>query len=225
MRGTVRRAWAAGAATAILVAGVAACTSDKKDAPKSSVKSDKAVVKACAGGTFTWSGVKQTYRLTGVAEMQLVGQEGAKLTKPVKRVYTPRPSVETEGPAVSPAEVLYSLGKKIGEIESDRTLADVERDADSFTDVNRKAPALDNGTIEVEAAGKFVHFAGVREVTGDFSYSCPGGKTSTGHVRSWTVDIDGDLECDVALGAKTEDYARQAARRSCEEGAPATEKA
>jgi hypothetical protein len=221
MRGMARRTCAAGLAAVTLVAGLAACTGDKdKGKNKSSRKSDKAVVQACANGTFTWSGVKQTDRLTGVAEMQLVGEGGGKLTKRLERVYTPRPSVETDGPSLSPAEVLFSLGKKIGEIESDaRTLAEAD-DTWSFTDVNLAAPALDSGTTEVDGSGKFVLFAGVREVTGDFSYACPGGKTTTGQARQWRLDIDGILECDEAVGAK--DYAREAARRSCEEGSAAT---
>ncbi|MFJ7074988.1 hypothetical protein [Streptomyces sp. NPDC098781] len=227
MRTTTRRTWAAGWAAAAMLAGLAACTGDKqehdKDEPGSSGKSDKAVVKACAGGTFTWSGVEERDRLTGVAEMQLVGKGGGELTKPVKRVYTPRPSVRTQGPAVSSAEVLFSLGKKIGEIDTDaRTLAEVDGDEWAFTDVNVKAPALNDGTSELDGAGKFVHFTGVREVTGDFSYACPGGKTSTGHARSWRVTIDGILDCDDPASDDPEDYALEAARLSCAEGSPAT---
>ncbi|WLW52432.1 hypothetical protein [Streptomyces sp. YU58] len=223
MRGITRRTGAAGLAAVALLAGLTACTGDKgKRDSRSSGKGDKAaVVNACADGTFTWSGVKKTDRLTGVSEVESLGKGGGKLTKKLERVYTPRPSVKATGPAVSSAEVLFSLGKKIGEIETDaRTLAAADGETWSFTDVHVKAPDINDGSTEPDGAGHFVHFAGVREVTGDFSYACPGGRTTTGHARTWQVDITGVLACDESVGDS--DLAVQAARRSCEEGSPAT---
>ncbi|GHE32838.1 hypothetical protein [Streptomyces capitiformicae] len=221
-----RNSAAAGLAAVALVVGLTACTGDEKDEPKSSGKSDKAAVKACADGTFTWTGVKKTEKLTGVSQIESVGAGGGKLTERLERVYTPRPSVETTGPAISSGEVLFSLGKKIGEIQSDaRTLAEAEAEGDtsSFTDVNVKAPDINDGSTEVDGAGEFVEFAGVREVAGDFSYACPDGKTTTGHARTWQIDITGVLQCDEEVDGS--DLALQAARHSCEEGSAATESA
>ncbi|CAM5738956.1 hypothetical protein SALBM311S_11033 [Streptomyces alboniger] len=114
MRGIARRTWAAGLA-AVTLAGLAACTAGDDGGGKA----DKAVVRACADGAFTWSDVTRADRLTGVSEVQPLGDGGGKLTKLMQRVYTPRPSVEIAGPDVATAEVLYSLGREVGEIDSD----------------------------------------------------------------------------------------------------------
>ncbi|KUL30641.1 hypothetical protein [Streptomyces regalis] len=223
MRGTARRTWTAGLATVALAAGLTACTGDAKDESESSGKSDKAVVKACADGTFTWSGVRRTDRLTGVSEAQRVGDDGTMNVK-LERVYTPKPAVRAEGPAVSPAEVLFSLGKRIGEIDSDaRTLAEVSGETYAFTDVHLAAPELDSGLSKVTGPGELVEYAGVREWEGDFRYTCSGGETTTGHARNRTVDIGGALSCQESVDG--DGLALQAALRSCAEGSPAIGKA
>jgi hypothetical protein len=66
MRVRARRIWAAALATAVLTAGAAACTGgDGNGDDKSSGRNDKTSLQACTGGTFTWSGVTKTDRLTG----------------------------------------------------------------------------------------------------------------------------------------------------------------
>ncbi|CAM5738950.1 hypothetical protein SALBM311S_11032 [Streptomyces alboniger] len=75
----------------------------------------------------------------------------------------------------------------------------------------------------MDGSGEFVTYAGVREVSGDFRYSCPGGRTSTGHARNWTVDMQGVLSCDESVGRSA--LALQAARRSCAAGTAATKQA
>ncbi|MDN3026528.1 hypothetical protein [Streptomyces sp. S.PB5] len=223
MRGKARRTWTAGLATVALAAGLAACTGSSGDGGKDGSgdkTSAKPVAKACANGTFTWFDVEKSDRLTGVSDLHPL-PEGVTMTSHMERVYTPRASVKTQGPALSPAEVLFSLGKKIGEIDSDApTLAAAGGDTWAFTDVNGKAPSLDSGIVGGDNAGDFVTYAGVREVTADFQYSCPDGTATTGQARQWTVDIGGVLSCDEAVD--TDDLARQAARRSCEAGAVAT---
>ncbi|NUQ97212.1 MAG: hypothetical protein HOY79_11855 [Streptomyces sp.] len=220
MRGSTRGTWAAGLAGVVLVAGLTGCSGggDGMAAAKSSAP---AVAKACANGTFSWSGVKKTEKLTGFSGVQMLGKGGGPLSGPLTRVYTPRKSVKASGPAVSPAEVLFSLGKKAGAIESDaRTLAE---DTSGFTDVHAKAPSLDGGRTTVEGAGEIVKYRAVREVTGDFSYTCPGGTTAKGHAGSWQDDITGVLDCQESVGHSG--IAREAARHSCEPGSPATRNA
>jgi hypothetical protein len=229
MRGDrARRVWAAGPAAAVLAVGLMGCTGGDDDGDgRSSGRTDETVVQACTGGTFTWSGVTRTDRLTGVSEMQRIGDGGGRLTHRMERVYTPGPSVKTEGPAVSAAEVLYSLGRKIGEIDSDApTLAkDDSGTTYVFADPKAKAPGLDSRVSRVDGSGEFVTYAGVREVTGDFRYSCPDG-TTTGHARNFTVDLQGVLSCDEPLSSGDKDtVALQAARRSCAEGSVAAEQA
>ena len=220
MRGSTRGTWAAGLAGVALVAGLTGCSGggDAKAAAKSSAP---AVAKACADGSFTWSAVRKTARLTGVSEVQSQGNGGGRLTGPLKRVYTPRPSVQASGPAVSPAEVLFSLGKKAGVIESDARTA-AESDVGTwFTDVNAKAPSLDAGRITVKGPGENVQYAGVREVEGDFNYTCPGGTTTKGHARSWLEDLSGVLDCQEAFH-ESQGIGHQAARLACKPGSPAT---
>ncbi|MFD3590431.1 hypothetical protein [Streptomyces sp. NPDC058683] len=225
MRGDGQRIWATGLASLVLAAGLTACTGgtgggDGRPGGGAS-GTGTAAAKACGDGTFSWSAVKKSDRLTGVSENERLGAGGGALRNPLERVYTPRPSVRTQGPALSPAEVLFSLGKKIGEIDSTaRTLADDDSGTThAFTDVHAKAPALDNGAVRLDGAGDYVTYDGVREVTGDFRYSCPDGRTTTGHARSWTVDLSGVLDCGETMDAR---IARQAARLSCETGSAAT---
>ncbi|MGW2572519.1 hypothetical protein [Streptomyces sp. NPDC001537] len=222
MRG-ITRGWAAALTVVTVAAGLAGCSGggdgDRKAAPSSA----PAVAKACANGSFTWTGVQKTDRLTGVSAPEPSGGRTVRTTNPIERVYTPKPSVRTEGPALSPAEVLFSLGKKIGEIDSDApTLADVNGDTWAFTDVRQKAPNLHNRFSEVSGPGETVQYAGVREWEGDFRYTCPGGRPTTGHARNWTLDMQGNLSCDESVDSG---IARQAARLSCEPGSRAARKA
>ncbi|MEU9630932.1 hypothetical protein AB0D89_29580 [Streptomyces luteogriseus] len=215
MRGMVRRACTAGLVIGALVTGLGACTGgageDKADQGR---KTDKPVATACANGTFTWSHLTERDRLTGVSDPERLGKGGGALRNPMRRVYTPSPSVRGDGPAPSSAEILFSLGKKTGEIDSDaRTLADAD-ETWSFTDVRQPAPELDNDRVTPRAAGEFVQYAGVREVSADFRYTCPDGRAVSGHARNWTVDIAGLTDCDVRPDSA---LARAVARHACEQ--------
>ncbi|MCG7204667.1 hypothetical protein [Streptomyces arenae] len=220
MRGTGRRIRATGLAAVALAAALTACTAGGGGGGGDGHGTTAARPKACRGGTFTWSGVKQSDRLTGVSASQRLGKGGGALENPLRRVYTPHPSVRTEGPALSPAEVLFSLGKRIGEIDSTAaTLADDDSGTTYvFTDVHAKAPALDDGFTRIDGPGDIVAYAGVREVTGTFRYSCRDGASSTGQARNWRVDLAGLVNCGETVGAG---IARQAARLSCEDGSAA----
>ncbi|MCK8434508.1 hypothetical protein G3I77_16215 [Streptomyces sp. D2-8] len=211
MRGMVGRACTAGLVIGVLVAGLTACTGDAGG--DGDGKGGKAVAKACAGGTFTWSHITKRDRLTGVSEPERLGEGDGSLRNRMRRVYTPSPSVRADGPAPSPAEILFSLGKKIGEIDSDaRTLAEAGGDTWAFTDVRLPAPDLDDGRVTPHAAGEFVQYAGVREVAADFRYICQDGRTVSGHARNWTVDISGLTDCDERPDSA---LAREVVRRSC----------
>ncbi|WP_420035405.1 hypothetical protein ACN2WE_26340 [Streptomyces sp. cg28] len=213
-------------AVVVLAAGAAGCTGGTdRDADRGAGTGRSAVpvARACADGTFTWTDVeKRTEKLTGVSTVQKLGKDGGKLTLPLKRVAEALPSVRTKGPAVSPAEVLFSLGKKTGEIDSDAaTLADVDGDTWTFTDVDDAPPRPGGAVTTMEDGGRFVTYAGVREASGTFRYTCDDGRTTTGRARHWTVDVGGVLSCDKAVG---KGLAHEAARRSCRPGDTATKK-
>ncbi|MEU0215271.1 hypothetical protein ABZ281_09135 [Streptomyces sp. NPDC006265] len=214
MRGMVGRACTAGLVVGVLVTGLTACTGQAGgDEAGKDRKIGEAAAKACADGTFTWSQVTKRDRLTGVSDPERLGEGGGSLQNRMRRVYTPRPSVRADGPAPSSAEILFSFGKKTGEIDSDaRTLAEAGGDTWSFTDVRLPAPDLDDDRVTPHAAGEFVQYAGVREVSADFRYTCPDGRTVSGHARNWTVDISGLTDCDERPDSA---LAREVARRVC----------
>ncbi len=219
MRGTVGRVFGAGLVIGALAAGLGACTGGSGGDEAGRVRGTaEPVATACANGTFTWSHLTERDRLTGVSDPERLGKGGGALQSPVRRVYTPSASVRARGgPVPSAAEILFSLGKKAGVIDSDaRTLAQAGGDTWWFTDVRQPAPRLDNDRVKPGAAGEFVQYAGVREVSADFRYRCPDGRTVSGHARNWTVDLAGLIDCDErpvsALG-------REVARRSCEPAA------
>ncbi|MFH8495400.1 hypothetical protein [Streptomyces coeruleorubidus] len=217
MRGTVRRVCAAGLAVGALVTALTACTGET-EGDGAARETGRAVGKACADGTFTWSRVTERDRLTGVSAPERLGTGGGRLQNPMRRVYTPGPSVHTDGPAPSAAEILFSFGKKTGEIDSGaRTLAEAGADTWAFTDVRLPAPELDDGRVVPRAAGEFVQYAGVREVSADFRYTCPDGRTVSGHARNWTVDLGGLMDCEEKADSP---LAREAARHSCGPAAP-----
>uniref|UniRef100_UPI0031DF8EB4 hypothetical protein n=1 Tax=Streptomyces hawaiiensis TaxID=67305 RepID=UPI0031DF8EB4 len=209
----VGRICGAGLVVGVLVAGAGACTEGPGgDGAGKSREAGGVAATACANGTFTWSHLTERERLTGVSDLERLGKGGGPLRNPMRRVYTPSPSVRAHGPAPSPAEILFSLGKKAGEIDSDaRTLAEAG-ETWPFTDVRQPAPELDTDRITPDAAGEYIQYAGVREVAADFRYRCPDGRTVSGHARNWTVDFAVLTDCEVRPDSPV---AREVARRSC----------
>ncbi|WP_112466763.1 hypothetical protein [Streptomyces triticisoli] len=122
-------------------------------------------------------------------------------------------SVRPEGAVPVPEEALFSLGKEIGEIDSDApTLKEVTGEKWSFTQVGDQGPRLGEGLTKADGSGRFVQYNAVRTVEADFRRTCAGGKTTVGHAESWTLAVDGIVEC----GTRTDDAtARQAARLAC----------
>ncbi|MYS92262.1 MULTISPECIES: hypothetical protein [Streptomyces] len=212
MRGTVRRAHAAGLVIGVLMTGLTACTGDGGAAQDH--KAGRPTAAACANGTFGWSHVTTRDRLTGISDPERLGAGGGARRNPMRRVYTPSPSVRAEnGPAPSAAEILFSLGRKTGEIDSDApALAEAGGDTWAFTDVRQPAPRLDDDRISPRAAGEFYRYAGVREVSADFRYTCPDGRTVSGRARNWTVDLAGVADCDERPDSA---LAREAAQHAC----------
>ncbi|WP_460069109.1 hypothetical protein [Streptomyces sp. YKOK-I1] len=227
------RHWAAGTAALALAAGLTACTegavAGKETGAPAATVSPAAVEKACAKGTYTWTNVGQTKRLTGITRPEKLGKGGGRLTYRLTRVYTPHQSVEAAGPALSSAEVLYSLGKKTGVIDSDvATLAEDDGMTYSFTDVTAKAPALNPGMLEsTDGAGRIVQYAYVVEVAGDFHYSCADGEDVLGHAVGWKVDGNGIIDCDHSIDGPAGDtaLARSAAVLVCTPGSAALKRA
>ncbi|MCX5237290.1 hypothetical protein OG824_18995 [Streptomyces prunicolor] len=204
-----------GLALAALLAGAVGCTGGSGDAGKTSdsatagTKGAQAAAagKACANGTYTWINIEKPTRLLGVSDVETLGKGGGTLKHKLRRLATVQVAVQAGTGAPAAKEILTSLGRKIGEIDSDGDYVG------AFTKVGGQGPELnddDGGTLD--GAGRFVHYAAVRVVEADFRYACPGGKAAIGHAESWTVPITGVLECGESTGNAT---AREAARLSC----------
>ncbi|MFI6548960.1 hypothetical protein ACIBO9_37515 [Streptomyces prunicolor] len=203
-----------GLALAALLAGAVGCTGGSGDAGKTSgsatagTKGAQAAAagKACANGTYTWINIEKPTRLLGVSDVETLGKGGGTLKNKVRRLATVQIAVQAGTGAPAAKEILTSLGRKIGEIDSDGDYVG------AFTEVGGKGPELNDGSTAPEASGRFVQYAAVRVVEADFRYTCPGGKAAIGHAESWTVPITGVLECGESTGNAT---AREAARLSC----------
>jgi len=204
---------AVGFALAALLAGAVGCTSGSGDAGKTSASAGTkgaqaaAAGKACANGTYTWINIEKPTRLVGVSDVETLGKGGGTLKHKVRRLATFQVGVQAGTGAPAAKEVLTSLGRKIGEIG-----ADEDGTGAAFTDVDGKAPELNDGSSTLNSSGRFVHYVALRVVEADFRYTCPGGSTTIGHAKSWIVPIDGVLECSQSTGNAT---AREAARLSC----------
>lgn len=202
-----------GFALAALLAGAVGCTGGSGDAGKTSDSASAGTkgaqpavaAKACANGTYTWTNIEKPTRLLGVSDAETLVKAGGTLKNKVRRLASVRIAVQAGTGAPAAKAVLTSLGRTIGEIDSDG-------DVVGFTDVDREAPELNEGSVAPQAAGRFVQYAAVRAVEADFRYTCSGGRTTIGHAESWTVSIDGILECSQSTGSAA---AREAARISC----------
>lgn len=214
----MRRTLAIALVTAGLIAGVSGCTGgpesggDRERRASGEAALPAPGPKACANGRYTWTGVKQAEHLTGVSEAEQLGKDGGELRNEIRRVYTPEAAVRAEGPRLAAKEVLLALAKEIGLVD------DLDEDSRPLAEVHAAAPGLTVGATSVHGAGRFVQYAGVKTVEGDFRYSCPGGAVTEGHAKSWKVDISGVLDCQETAD---DALAVRAARLSCEPGDPA----
>ncbi|MFC9705186.1 hypothetical protein ACFTWD_31335 [Streptomyces sp. NPDC056943] len=208
----IKETFLSACAVAALLAGTAACTSDG-DRPAD--KAGPTTGAACKNGTYTWSDVSKKDILTGVSEKQKIGKGGA-LTAPRKPLHTPRTAVTFEKGVRGDAKAaLLSLGVRIGEVSPDDSGTSHE-----FAHVGRAAPNPVN-RISVTAAGTFVDYAWVREVTGDFRYACGTEKPVTGRAVSWVIDGSGVLECSEPVVETGEKHAMEASLLACGPDAPA----
>ncbi|WP_327724838.1 hypothetical protein [Streptomyces europaeiscabiei] len=215
---TVRRASVVVLAAAALAVALTACTGspdgqaeqDGQDKPAAGQSRAAAQSKACGNGTFTWVNVEQPTRLIAVADAERMGEGGGEFTRKLRWVRTPEVSVEAEGPTLDSADVLFSLGKRIGYFDADAQFMDEAGNV--FVDVGNR-PELSADLGSVTSAGNFVNYAYAKAVEGDFRYSCADGETTLGHAESWRVDGEGSLTCDQVPSDSA--VALEAARISC----------
>ncbi|MDX3691149.1 hypothetical protein PV726_12550 [Streptomyces europaeiscabiei] len=212
---TVRRAPVVVLAAAALAVALTACTGSpdgqaEQDKPAAGQSLAAAESKACENGTFTWVNVEQPTRLIAVADAERMGEGGGEFTRKLRWVRTPEVSVEAEGPTLDSADVLFSLGQRIGYFDADAQF--MEEAGNAFIDVGNR-PELSADLGSVTSAGNFVNYAYAKAAEGDFRYSCADGETTLGHAESWRVDGEGSLTCDQVPSDSA--VALEAARISC----------
>ncbi|MFB7544898.1 hypothetical protein ACFC0N_33955 [Streptomyces zaomyceticus] len=215
----IRRTCLAASAVAALLTGAVACTSDAGGPPAAGGVAEGAkrpLDTVCAGGSYTWFNVSDQNVLTGVAEKQKIGKGGGPLTNKLSLLRTPVTAVTFEkGPRVDAGAVLRSLRAHFADTQA------LDLDGFGFADVHRPVPKLASNTTTVTAAGTFVDYAWVRQVTADFQYTC-GGKRSVGRATGWDIDGSGVLECSTPVDdAKEAAPASEAARLACGRNSPA----
>ncbi|MFF4901773.1 hypothetical protein [Streptomyces sp. NPDC001068] len=212
------RRWISALAATLAVASVGSCTTTATRAePRTSATAMASSPKACAHGTYEWFNVKRPVRLSAVSDVETLGKGGGKLNGLKHRVWSPKTSVSSHGPALPPRDVLFSLAEFIGEAQEGDDAADM-----AFTEVGR-TPGDPNSTrtSSVDGAGSFVDYNATHAVEADFRYTCRHATAVTsGHATSWTADGSGIFECGTRLGFPKENrddlaVAREAARLSC----------
>ncbi|MFH9587477.1 hypothetical protein ACH4LS_20390 [Streptomyces luteogriseus] len=203
MRGTVGRVCGTGLVVGVLVAGLTACTGDAGGDGKA---------EACPNGTYAWSGVRRTQKLTAMSDPLLFEKVTASYSaelKPVDdRVY--RPSVTGAPRGVRAAAVITALGRHL---KVEEPLA-----GPSEREVAQEDHFFEIATGDLK--GAYYAWGYVRLVEADFTYTCAGGERATGRVRTWEGTGSGFLPC----SESSDDTAgRLAARRTCPAGSAAAQ--
>jgi hypothetical protein len=207
MRGTVRRYRTAGLIAAALVTGLTACTGDSDERG-----TDKAT--ACTNGTYAWSGVRRTQKLTALSDPitfeKRTASYSAKLEPVGDRVY--RPSVTGAPRGVGAAAVITALGTHLA----------VEEPLAGPSE--KEAPEEDH-YFEVatgDLKGAYYAWGYIKLVEADFTYTCGSGEPVKGRVRTWEGTGSGFLPCSEPFD---DIAARLAAQRTCPAGSAAAKDA
>ncbi|MEE1816387.1 hypothetical protein PUR59_15365 [Streptomyces sp. SP18ES09] len=199
---------------AALLAGAVACTDGGAGPAEPTAKATAA---PCANGTYTWFNVDRRDVLTGVAAKQKLGKGGGTLTNRIAPLHTPLTAVTfVKGPQADVKATLLSLGARFK--DSDAALGD----AYDFADVHRALPKNEPNSTVVQGAGEIVEYTWVREMTGDFRYTCGDAEPTTGRAIGWDTDGAGILECSTTVPKAGERQpVLEAARMACGPDSPA----
>lgn len=207
MRGSARGTCAAGLVAVTLTAGLAACTGGGSTEDQGA--------KACSNGTYAWSGVRHTERLTALATpISLV-----RTTKSYRAHLKPvadtvqRPTVTGAPARAGAAGVIKALGAHLRLREP---LAGPSETDGPGADHYFEAAAGD-------LKGAYYSWAWVGQVDADFTYTCGSGVPVKGHVRTWDKGGSGFLSC--SDGPADRSSGRTAARETCPDGSKATKDA
>jgi hypothetical protein len=183
MRGVARRYCTAGLIAAALVTGLTACTGDSDE--RGAGNTDKAA--ACTNGTYAWSGVRRTQKLTAVSDPitfeKRTASYSAKLEPVDDRVY--RPSVTSAPRGVGEAAVITALGTHLAVEEP---LA-----GPSEKEVPEEGHYFEVATGDLK--GAYYAWGYVKLVEAEFTYTCGSGEPVKARVRTWEGTGSGFMPC------------------------------
>ncbi|MCI3272872.1 hypothetical protein [Streptomyces cylindrosporus] len=204
---TIRRgSCAAGLVAVVLAAGLTACSGGDK--------SDDEGAKACSKGTYAWSDVRRTQKLTALADPIVFKKKTASYTSHLKPVGDTvyRPKVTGVPTGATAAGVIKQLGAYLKVEEPLADPSEAER------------PAQDEyfETTEDDLKGAYYSWAYVGLVDADFTYTCGSDEPVKGHVLTWDTTGSGFLSCDIPADQAS---GRAAARKTCPEGSKAAKAA
>ncbi|MFJ5996438.1 hypothetical protein [Streptomyces sp. NPDC092370] len=196
MRGTVRRYCTAGLIAGALVTGLTACTGDAGGDGKA---------EACTNGTYAWSGVRRTEKLTEMSDPITFKKRTASYSarlKPVDdKVY--RPSVTGAPRGIGAAAVITALGTHLAVEEP-------------LAGPSEKEPPEVGHYFEAatgDLKGDYYSWGYIKMVTADFAYTCGNGEPVKGQVLTWEGTGSGFMPCSEELPEGV--GARAAARALC----------
>ncbi|GAA4538545.1 hypothetical protein [Streptomyces collinus] len=196
MRGMVGRACTAGLVIGVLVTGLTACTGDAGGDGKA---------EACTNGTYAWSRVQRTEKLTEMSDPISFEKRTASYSarlKPVDdKVY--RPSVTGAPRGIGAAAVITALGRHLAVEEP-------------LAGPSEKEPTELGHYFEAatgDLKGDYYSWGYIKMVTADFAYTCGNGEPVKGQVLTWEGTGSGFMPCSEELPEGV--GARAAARALC----------
>ncbi|MFD5833577.1 hypothetical protein ACFWHV_08380 [Streptomyces collinus] len=202
MRGMVGRACTAGLVIGVLVTGLTACTGDAGGDGKA---------EACTNGTYAWSRVQRTEKLTEMSDPISFEKRTASYSarlKPVDdEVY--RPTVTGAPRGIGAAAVITELGTHLSVEEP-------------LAGPSEKEPTELGHYFEAatgDLKGDYYSWGYIKMVTADFAYTCGNGEPVKGQVLTWEGTGSGFMPCSEELPEGV--GARAAARALCPAGSRA----
>ncbi|MGP4049446.1 hypothetical protein [Streptomyces sp. 2A115] len=209
---------AVGLVAAALLVPVAGCTGggDDEDAKAG-------VGRACARGTYAWSGIEREQKLIALADPITVTKETDPISvhlKPVRGV-SYKPHMTSTAAGARAADAIKALGRHL---KTEEPLADPSEST---------VPDERGSYIEAPSSPKGSYYAWehVELIEADFTYACPGSDAEPvkGHVLSWERTGSGFLPCGNPMidegSGKSGAAERIAVRETCPADSPAAKSA
>lgn len=210
----MKRIRTTGAVALALLASLTACTTAAGDR--------HATPRPCRGGTYTWSDVRQTPTLTGLAKRVTLDREASSYTAEIDPLKGARRTVSftTLAEGLDAKAAITSLGRHI---RSAAPLAPLgEELGDKGFAIEIASDNKDANPARNDRSGAHFAWSYADVVEANFSYRCGDAEPARGHVATWHSTGTALLPC----GRRSEDADAAllaAARERCPEGSDAAQ--